>query len=138
MAGGGLNMTLRDAARFGQMILDDGRYNGVQIVPGAVAQRIKQPGNHDVFGKFYSKPWYRDVAWAYHDQWWTFDNAHKAVAALGVYGQYIYIDPVARVVIVKQTSDPDAEGATNHNEGPVVMHALATYLQGRAVQEPKR
>jgi CubicO group peptidase (beta-lactamase class C family) len=133
MAGGGLNITLRDAARFGQMILDDGRFNGQQIVPAKVAQRIKQAGNHDVFGTFYKNdPWYQKIGWAYHDQWWTFNNEHKAVAALGVYGQYIYIDPVARVVIVKQTSDPDAEGRTNDVEGPLVMNTIAEYLQQRA------
>ncbi|MDH3739937.1 MAG: serine hydrolase [Alphaproteobacteria bacterium] len=32
MAGGGLAITLRDAARFGQMILKDGRYNGRQVL----------------------------------------------------------------------------------------------------------
>ena len=140
MAGGGLNITLRDAARFGQMILDDGRFNNQQIVSSAVAQRIKQAGVPDVFAKYYEEPWYHQVGYAYHDQWWTFKNADHAVSALGVYGQYIYIDPIAHVVIVKQTSDPDAEGATNDVDGPVVLNAIAQHLHGgaQAPQEPRR
>ena len=53
MAGGGFNIALRDGARFGQMILDDGKFNGQQIVSAAIARRIKQPGDHEVFGRFY-------------------------------------------------------------------------------------
>jgi hypothetical protein len=129
MAGGGYNITLRDGARFGQMILDDGKFNGQQILSAAIAKRIKQPGDHEVFGRFYKNdPWYQSVGFAYHDQWWTFNNSHKAVSALGIHGQYIYIDPVARMVIVKQTSDPDADSLRNDVDGPIVMHAIAEHL----------
>ncbi|MDP0919119.1 serine hydrolase, partial [Klebsiella pneumoniae] len=34
-AGGGLNLGLRDLARFGEMIRNQGQYNGQQIVPKA-------------------------------------------------------------------------------------------------------
>lgn len=130
MAGGGFNIALRDGARFGQMILDDGKFNGQQIVSAAIAKRIKQPGDHEVFSRFYTEPWYRNVGFAYHDQWWTFNNSHKAVSALGIHGQYIYVDPVARMVIVKQTSDPDADSLRNDVDGPIVMHAIAQHLMG--------
>jgi CubicO group peptidase (beta-lactamase class C family) len=132
MAGGGLNMTLRDAARFGQMIAADGTYNDRQIVSRAIAQRIKQPGNPAVFGAYYpDQPWYGNVAHAYHDQWWTFANSRKAVSAIGVFGQFIYVDPVANVVIVKQTSHPDAESIANEVDGPMVFDAIANHLHGR-------
>ena len=45
MAGGGLNVAARDAARFGQMILQGGRYNGLQVIPRSVAEKILQPGD---------------------------------------------------------------------------------------------
>lgn len=128
MAGGGLNITARDAARFGQMILQKGRYNGEQILPGAIAERILQPGNPDTFTRFHKDPWYTHVGYAYHDQWWTFNNAHKAVSAIGVHGQFIYIDPVAEMVIVKQSSHPDAEGESNEVDGPLIWQAIAEHL----------
>ena len=128
MAGGGLNMTLRDAGRFGQMILQGGRYNGQQILAQSVAQRIMQAGNPEPFNKYYQDPWFEHIAYAYHDQWWTFNNPHKAVSAIGVHGQYIYIDPVAEVVIVKQSSHPEAESESNEVDGPQLMHGIASYL----------
>lgn len=131
MAGGGLNISLRDAARFGQMILQGGKFNGRQIIPAQVAKRILQPGNPDTFARYYKDPWYQEIGFAYHDQWWTFDNSHKAVSALGVHGQAIYLDPVAEMVIVKQSSDPEAEGERNEVDGPFIYQQLAEYLLKR-------
>ena len=128
MAGGGLNITLRDGARLGQMILQRGRYNGRQIVPAAVAERLLDKGNPEPFNRLYRDPWYEQIGYAYHDQWWTFNNSHKAVSAIGVHGQFIYIDPVAEVVIVKQSSHPEAESESNEEDGPQIMHAFAERL----------
>jgi CubicO group peptidase (beta-lactamase class C family) len=132
MAGGGLSITARDAARFGQMILQRGFYNGKQVIPASVAERILLPGNPASFTISYpDEPWYGEVAYAYHDQWWTFNNAHKAVSAIGVHGQYIYLDPVANMVVVKQSSSPDAEGGFNDSndiDGPLLYQAMAEEL----------
>ncbi|MFY0104265.1 6-aminohexanoate hydrolase, partial [Acinetobacter baumannii] len=40
--GGGLNTTLRDLARFGEMIRNDGRFNGRQILPKSVIDDIRR------------------------------------------------------------------------------------------------
>ncbi|SHE98142.1 hypothetical protein SAMN04487965_1093 [Microbulbifer donghaiensis] len=127
-AGGGLNMTLRDGGRLGQMLLQQGRYNGHQIVPASVAKRVLQAGDPAPFNRLYQDPWYEQIGYAYHDQWWTFNNPHKSVSAIGVQGQFIYIDPVAEVVIVKQSSHPEAESETNEVDGPQIMHAIAESL----------
>ena len=131
MAGGGLNITARDAARFGQMILQGGRFNGQQIIPEAVATRIMQAGDTKKFTRFYQDEWYKNVTYAYHDQWWTFNNPHKSISAIGIHGQYIYIDPKAELVVVKQSSSPDAEGGANElndTDGPMLYYALAKHL----------
>ncbi|WP_163484643.1 serine hydrolase, partial [Escherichia coli] len=36
--GGGLNTTLRDLARFGEMMRNRGRFNGQQVIPAAVVE----------------------------------------------------------------------------------------------------
>jgi CubicO group peptidase (beta-lactamase class C family) len=135
MAGGGLNITARDAARFGQMILQRGEYNGRRVLPAAVAERILRPGDPEKFTRYYrTQPgteWYGTIAHSYHDQWWSFANAHGAVAAIGVHGQYIYLDPRAEMVVVKQSSSPDAEGGANElndTDGPLLYQALAEHL----------
>lgn len=138
MAGGGLNITARDAARFGWMIVDGGRFNGRQIIPERVARRILTPGDQQIFtayyGQFPGTDWYGKVVNSYHDQWWSFANAHGAVSAIGVHGQYIYLDPKARMVVVKQSSSPTAEGGPNESndtDGPLLYQALAEHLLNR-------
>ncbi len=130
MAGGGLAITLRDAARFGQMILEDGVYGGRRVISKAIAQRIRKKRNFDEFTRNYSDPWYGEVGDSYHDQWWGYKGVN-AVAALGIHGQFIYINSDADVVIAKHSSDPDAESERVDTQTAFVMHAIADYLERR-------
>ncbi len=93
---GGLNMTTRDYARFGQMILQDGAWNGQQIVSaGWIAASITPSANTSA-GEF-----------KYGYQWWVPEDARAGfeVTARGIYGQYIYINKDADVVIVTTAAD---------------------------------
>ena len=67
---------------------------------------------------------------SYRDQWWVTHNEHSAYSAMGVYGQYLYIDPKANMVIVKQSS---MEAATtefsDYNDFPFFL-AIAKHLMG--------
>ncbi len=127
MAGGGLSITLRDAARFGQMILQDGKFNGRQVISPAIAQRIKTKRNVELFTRYYDDPWYGEVADSYHDQWWGYTGV-DAVAGLGIHGQFIYVNSEANVVIAKHSSDPTAESPRVDNETAYIMHAIAAHL----------
>ncbi|MDH3747362.1 MAG: beta-lactamase family protein [Gammaproteobacteria bacterium] len=127
MAGGGLAITLRDAARFGQMILQDGYYNDRQVISEEIAQRIKTKRNADKFNRYYNDPWFELVADSYHDQWWGYTGV-DAVAALGIHGQFIYVNSDADVVIAKHSSDPDAESERVDSETAFIMHAIADYV----------
>jgi CubicO group peptidase (beta-lactamase class C family) len=127
MAGGGLSISLRDAARFGQMILQDGILNGRQVISPAIAQRIKTKRNFEQFSRYYNDPWYGEVADSYHDQWWGYSGVN-VVAGIGVHGQFIYINSDANVVIAKHTSDPEAESDRIDNETIWIMHAISEYL----------
>ena len=56
MAGGGLSIALRDAARFGQMILQDGELNGRRVISRQIAERIRTKRNFDEFTRSYTDP----------------------------------------------------------------------------------
>jgi CubicO group peptidase (beta-lactamase class C family) len=127
LAGAGLSMTLRDAARFGQMVLMNGRANGRQVISPSIAERIKTTRNAAEFSRYYDDPWFTETGEAYHDQWWSYAGVN-AVVALGIHGQFIYVNSEHNVVIVKQSSDPFAEAERVDVETPVVLHAIAEFL----------
>ena len=129
MVGGGLAITLRDAARFGQMVLQDGHYNNRQVVSADIARRIKSKRNAEIFARYYEDdPSGLEVYDSYHDQWWGYAGVN-AVAGIGIHGQYIYINSDADVVIAKHSSDPEAEGA-REAETAYIMHTIASGLSG--------
>jgi CubicO group peptidase (beta-lactamase class C family) len=116
-AAGGLNATLRDMARFGEMIRLGGRFNGQQIVPAAVVKSMAAGASKDDF----AKAGYKTLpGWSYRSQWWVSHNSHGAFAARGIHGQTIYIDPKAEMVIVRFASNPRA---ANSNFDPISLPA---------------
>ena len=127
-AGGGLNAGLRDLARFGEMIRNDGRYNGQQILPKAAIDDIRRGASKEDF----AKAGYPQLAgWSYHAMWWHTHNEHGAFMARGVFGQSLYVDPKAEVVIARFASHPTAANAANDATTLPAYDAVARYLMGR-------
>ncbi|MEQ9363265.1 MAG: serine hydrolase [Leptospirales bacterium] len=102
LAFGTLNATLRDYARFGRLYLNNGAWQGERIVPAAwVRASITpdaphlQPGDTEASSN----------TMGYGYQWWIPRNRDGSdYSAIGVYGQFIYINPERSVVIVKNSS----------------------------------
>jgi hypothetical protein len=124
-AGGGFNATLRDMARLGQLILDDGQLEGEQIVPKAAIASIRQGGDSE---KFADAGYDTLPGWSYRSLWWISNDDHGAYAARGVYGQTIWIDPAADMVIVRFASNPVAANAANDPTSLPAYRALADHL----------
>ncbi len=124
-AGGGLSAGLRDLARFGQMILQDGYYNGKQVLPADAVADIKIGGDPE---KFKAAGYKLLEGWSYRNMWWITNNEHKAFAARGVYGQTIYIDPVAEMVVVRFASHPTSFNSAMDPTSLPAFHAVAEYL----------
>ena len=73
-AGGGLNLTLRDLARFGELMRLDGRWNGQQIVPKAFIDDVRRGGDREKF----ARAGYKMLpGWSYRSMWWV---SHKRTA----------------------------------------------------------
>ncbi|WP_313028984.1 serine hydrolase domain-containing protein [Massilia alkalitolerans] len=130
-AGGGLSTGLRDLAKFGEMIRNDGRHNGQQIVPRAAIEDIRKGGDRSQF----AKAGYKLLpGWSYRSMWWVTHNEHGAFMARGVHGQALYIDPKAEMVIARFASHPNAGNTANDPTSLPAYHALAKFLMthGRA------
>jgi CubicO group peptidase (beta-lactamase class C family) len=124
-AGAGLNLTLRDMARFGEMMRLGGRFNAQQIVPADVIDDIRRGGNRDHF----ALAGYRLLpGWSYRTMWWVTHNEHDAYTARGIHGQAIYIDPAAEMVIARFASHPLGANANLDPTSLPAYHALATHL----------
>jgi CubicO group peptidase (beta-lactamase class C family) len=115
-AGSGLLTTLRDMARFGQMLLQKGYFNGQQILPAAVVEDLEKGGDQEAFARGpAASP--MNQGYSYHHQWWMTHNEHGAYQALGYGGQMLYIDPAAQLVIAKFSSYPTPTPAGNEFYG---------------------
>ena len=94
VAASGLRLRPRDLARFGWMMLDDGRFAGRQVVPADYARASLQ-AQVDTRGGF---------SRSYGYQWWIGDLP----LAIGNGGQRIAVDREARMVIVVTAGDYDS------------------------------
>lgn len=127
MAGGGLNTTLRDLARIGEMMRLGGRLNGQQIVPEAVVKDIETGADQGHFAKagVMTLP-----GWSYRNMWWIAHDRFGAYSARGIHGQALWIAPKADLVIARYASHPVA-GNGNSVLDQVSLpayHAIADHL----------
>ncbi|MDA7949125.1 MAG: beta-lactamase family protein [Hyphomicrobiaceae bacterium] len=125
-ATGGLSICARDMARFGQMMLNGGHLNGQRIVPDNVIKKIRTLGSTEAFAKGPRASTYPKGA--YRDYWWITNDDDGAYLAKGVFGQLIYINPRARVVIARHGSEKEPSSAQRNHEVETAFQAVADYL----------
>jgi CubicO group peptidase (beta-lactamase class C family) len=118
---GSLNATARDLARLGQVMADDGLAAGERVVPADWVRRSRMP-RHGV-GTL-GPSGYPHYGYANH--WWTLDNG--AFTGVGVHGQYLYVDPAARIVIVKCSAWPTQDDPERDSETITALKAVASHL----------
>jgi CubicO group peptidase (beta-lactamase class C family) len=125
-AGGGFNATLRDLARFGEMMRLDGYFNNRQIISKAAVDDIRLNGSKQAFAQGGGFP--SLDGFAYRNMWWLTNNEHGAYSARGIHGQTIYIDPQAEMVIVRFASHPIALNLASDPTTLPAFHMLAKHL----------
>lgn len=123
--GGGLSCGLRDLARVGQLLLDEGRFRGKQVIPRSVTNSIRSGGSKTAF----SKAGYKTLKGAsYRSMWWVLHDKYGSYAARGVHGQTIYVAPGANMVIARFASHPEAKNAAIDPTSLPAYRAVADYL----------
>ena len=127
-AGAGFNVTLRDLARFAEMVRLDGQFNGQQVVSPEVVKAIREGADREAF-----KAAGRDFqpGYSYRNQWWISHNPDGAFEALGIHGQMIHINPAVGLVMVRLSSHPVASSAQTMPLTIPAMAALADLLRER-------
>jgi CubicO group peptidase (beta-lactamase class C family) len=122
---GGLNLSLRDAARFGQTLLQQGVWQGEQVIPAAVVESISGGGDPS---KFAGAGYTTLPGGSYRSQWWALHNENGAYSARGIHGQAIYIDPAAEMVIARFATFPISFNAAIDPTSLPAYQAVADYL----------
>lgn len=90
------NSNARDFARFGQLVLNHGSWNGNQIVPAGYLQESFSPARYLI------DPETQKPCDFYGYQWWAIDfKGHNVIYARGLLGQYIFAIPDLNAIIVR-------------------------------------
>ncbi|MFK7868593.1 MAG: serine hydrolase domain-containing protein [Roseobacter sp.] len=115
---GGINATTRDYARFGQMFLQGGTWKGQQIVPRdwvTLSTTATAPTTEAEMG--------------YGFQWWIPHAPRpREYMARGIYGQYLYINDIADVVIAVTAVDPDFRADAVKSSNVAMFRLIADTL----------
>jgi hypothetical protein len=102
MALGGVNATLRDYAKLGRLYLNKGNWEGKQIVPKSwVAQSTHSTEEHLLPQSKNSET--RGLGYGF--QWWIPEGTEGEFMAVGVFNQFIYINPTTNTIIVKNSAN---------------------------------
>lgn len=104
MAFAGFHATARDYARIGELYRNKGKLDGKQIISNdwvqasttATKQHLlsgENPASNNEFGYGY--------------QWWLLDGDEGEFTAMGVYNQFVYVNPAKDIVIVKLSANSE-------------------------------
>jgi CubicO group peptidase (beta-lactamase class C family) len=101
---GGVCATVRDLARVGQLIAYGGSRGGAQIVPESWIEDIIRGGDPEAWAAGDLTEYLPGVPMRYRSQWYVVDGAAPVVCALGIHGQYLFVDRARGIVIAKVSS----------------------------------
>ena len=113
IGGSGLSATLRDYARFGLFMLNDGVINGERVLPEGWMDAASTPKT--VAGETVD---YGYMLWPLHG---------RSYAAEGIFGQYVFVDPDTNLVVVMLSAQSKPIGLAGLNEY-VFLQALSEFF----------
>ena len=102
---GGICVLPRDLLRFGELVRNRGRANGQQVIPASWIEDCSDGGSLETWQAGESAKDFE--AGSYRNKWYQTGNHHRAMLAIGIHSQYIYINPVTEVTIVKLSAQDE-------------------------------
>ncbi len=133
-----MHFSTRDMARIAYLMLQEGDWNGRQVIPRDWASKIVTLVTplYDM-----NPPSWRGYAvgnlWGYGYMWWVWDD-HKregpfagAYTARGAIGQYMTVFPALGVVVAHKTVPGSVDGRRRNVDATeyqaILMHVVAAY-----------
>ncbi|NIR45463.1 MAG: serine hydrolase [Gemmatimonadetes bacterium] len=127
-------MSTRDMARFGQLYLQGGRWDGQQIIPAGWVERSTRAHSDLDEGRGYGYMWWIYEAGSLPDRY-EHANRHRAYLARGSGGQAIFVIPGAELVVVHR-GDTDNYRGVNGSDVWMVVEKILAARQAEPVPEP--
>lgn len=131
IGGSGISATLRDYARFGQFILDDGIIGTDTVLPRGWLREATAPITLSTGERV-----------DYGFLWWpattASDRRDRAFAAVGIHGQLLYVNPAARVVIVSWGAHPAPSGGDDAADAAFIAAVVESLRPFRAPDRAAR
>jgi CubicO group peptidase (beta-lactamase class C family) len=119
---GGISCTTRDLALFGQLIANEGVMNGRQIIPSQWIAEVFKGASPDVISADYLQSLH--PGGSYKNKWWITAGTNREIYGVGIYGQYIWIDPTNQCVIAKFSSLPIPVDPTHSRKHMALFRAI--------------
>ena len=132
MAFGGLNLTARDFAKLGELYRLRGEWQGQQLVPRDWASASVTPdAPYLAAGQVLVGGHVLPLGYGY--QWWIPEGDRGEFSAIGVYNQFVYVDPSRDTTIVKLSATPTygtskEESENREMETIEFLRAIAEHL----------
>jgi CubicO group peptidase (beta-lactamase class C family) len=120
-----VNATLRDWARFGLLLANDGAWDGQQVIPRQWvldATAAAPPGSVLAPGRVSRR-------YGYGYQSWILGGPRREFALIGVHGQMILVDPALKLVLVHMAVRPKARADATSVELLALWNALVAQQQ---------
>ncbi|MEZ5955604.1 MAG: serine hydrolase [Hyphomonadaceae bacterium] len=121
----GLNITLRDFARFGEMLRRGGRVGQRQAIPAIAVESITAGGDREAFARASMAT---RQGWSYKSQYWCTHDRFGSIWMLGVRGQRLLICPGLDLVMAKFGSHPIASNVATDAIHSAAIEALAQHF----------
>ena len=101
---GGVCTTVRDLARVGQLLLQDGRRDDRQIIAPALIDDLISGGDTAAWNTGDFVDLFPGAPMRYRSQWYVKDGAAPLLFGFGVHGQNLFVDRTNQIVIAKVSS----------------------------------
>ncbi|MCH2203138.1 MAG: beta-lactamase family protein [Fuerstiella sp.] len=105
-AAGGMCATVRDLARLGQLLSQNGQRNGRQILPAGWISDLYSGGSSLAWAQGSFAAYYPGLPIHYRSQWYVLDGESPLLFGLGIHGQNVFVDRTNALVIANLSSQP--------------------------------
>ncbi|WOI56576.1 serine hydrolase [Palleronia sp. LCG004] len=123
---GGICMRARDLARFGEVMRNEGRAGGEQVIPACWIEDIRRNGDRGAWECGGMTALY--PTGSYRSQWYVPDTHPGALMAIGIHGQWVYVDLENRITAIKLSSQPLPEDSALDQLSLSIFKALGDHF----------